>query len=45
MADIPCFCVDRFLTSAAEDELRHVQNGIYIPSLMEITAVDCSLVQ
>ena len=45
MAYIPCFCVDRFLTNAAENELRHVQNGIYIPSSMDITTVDCSLVQ
>ena len=35
----------RFLTSVAENELRHVQNSIYIPSSMDITTVDCSLVQ
>ena len=35
----------RFLTSAAENELCHVQNCIYIPSSMDITTVDCSLVQ
>ena len=35
----------RFLTSAAENELRHVQNGIHIPSSIDITTVDCSLVQ
>ena len=34
-----------FLTSAAENELRHVQNGIKIPSSMDIVTVDCSLVQ
>ena len=34
----------RFLTSVAENE-RHVQNRIYIPSSMDITTVDCSLVQ
>ena len=34
-----------FLTSAAENELYYVQNGIYIPSSMNITTVDCSLVQ
>ena len=35
----------RFLTSAAENELCHVQNCIYIPRSMDITTVDCSLVQ
>ena len=34
----------RFLTSAAENELCHVQNR-YIPRSMDITTVDCSLVQ
>ena len=35
----------RFLTSAAENEICHVQNGIYIPSSMDITTVDYSRVQ
>ena len=34
-----------FLTSVAENELRHVQNGIYNPISIDITTVDCSLVQ
>ena len=34
-----------FSTSAAANELHYVQNGIYIPSSMDITTVDCSLVQ
>ena len=34
-----------FLTSAADNKLRHMQNGMYIPSSMDITTVDCSLVQ
>ena len=41
-------CIDelrRFLTSAAENGLRHVQNGIYIPSSIDITTVDFSTVQ
>ena len=29
----------------AENELHHMQNGIYILSSMNITTVDCSLVQ
>ena len=33
------------LTSAAKNELHHKQNGIYIPSSMNITAVNFSLVQ
>ena len=35
----------RVLTSAAKNELLHKQNGIYIPSSMNITTVDFSLVQ
>ena len=35
----------RFLTSATENEICHVHNGIYIPSSMDITTVDCSRVQ
>ena len=30
----------RFLTSAAENELCHVQNCIYIPRSMDITTVE-----
>ena len=34
-----------FLTSAAENELYHVENCIYISSSIDITTVDRSLVQ
>ena len=35
----------RFLTSATENGLHHVHNGIYIPSSIDITTVDCGIVQ
>ena len=34
-----------FLTSVAENELHHMRNGVYSPSSINITTVDCSLVQ